>query len=63
MFYHNLKAKLDGSTRVALLNKKLELAVVIQFNKKQLNNFTQWKQMGEGEYVLGIEPCNCFVEG
>lgn len=63
VFYHNLKAKLDGSTRVALLNKKLELAVAIQFNKKQLNNFTQWKQMGEGEYVLGIEPCNCFVEG
>ena len=32
-------------------------------NKKQFLNFTQWKQMGEREYVVGIEPCNCYVGG
>ncbi len=63
VFYHNLKANINGATSVALINKKLELGVAIHFNKNQLFNFTQWKQMGEGEYVMGMEPCNCYVGG
>jgi hypothetical protein len=63
VFYHNLKSDAQGKTRVALINKKLDLGVVIYFNKNQLFNFTQWKQMGQGEYVLGMEPCNCYVGG
>lgn len=63
VFYHNLKADTNGNTCVALINKKLELGVAVRFNKKQLFNFTQWKQMGEGEYVMGLEPCNCYVGG
>lgn len=63
VFYHNLKSDTKGITCVALINKKLELGIVIRFNKNQLFNFTQWKQMGEGEYVMGMEPCNCYVGG
>jgi hypothetical protein len=63
VFYHNLKSDQNGGTSVALINKKLELGVAIHFNKNQLFNFTQWKQMGEGEYVMGMEPCNCYVGG
>lgn len=63
VFYHNLKTDNQQNTIVALINKKIELGVALHFNKKQLFNFTQWKQMGEGEYVLGLEPCNCFVGG
>ncbi len=63
VFYHNLKGDQNGCTSVALINEKLELGVAIHFNKNQLFNFTQWKQMGEGEYVMGMEPCNCYVGG
>jgi hypothetical protein len=63
VFYHNLKTDADGNTCVALVNHRLALGIAISFNKKQLFNLTQWKQMGEGEYVLGIEPCNCYVGG
>ena len=63
VFYHNLKSDQNGGTSVALINKKLELGVAIHFNKNQLFNFTQWKQMGEGDYVMGMEPCNCYVGG
>ena len=63
VFYHNLKSDQAGNTSVALVNKKLGLGVAIHFNKKQLFNFTQWKQMGEGEYVMGMEPCNCYAGG
>ena len=63
VFYHDLKTDADGNTCVAMVNHRLELGIAIHFNKKQLFNLTQWKQMGEGEYVLGIEPCNCYVGG
>ena len=63
VFYHDLKTRPDGSTSVALINDKLELGVALHFNKSQLCNFIQWKQMGEGEYVLGMEPANCLVAG
>ena len=63
VFYHDLRVGSDGNTAVALVNNKLELGVVIHFNKSQLSRFTQWKQMGEGEYVSGLEPCNCQVGG
>jgi hypothetical protein len=63
VFYHNLKTNENGDTFAALINEEIGLGIVIRFNKKQLFNLTQWKQMGEGEYVLGIEPCNCYVGG
>lgn len=63
VFYHNLKSDQNGDTCAALVNQKLELGVAIHFNKNQLFNFTQWKQMGENEYVVGMEPCNCYVGG
>jgi len=63
VFYHELNANSSGETTVALINQKLELATALHFRKDQLKNFIQWKQMGEGEYVLGMEPANCLVAG
>jgi hypothetical protein len=37
--------------------------VYVKYNKNQLPRFVQWKQMGEQDYVVGLEPCNCGVEG
>ena len=33
------------------------------YSKDQLKNLVQWKMLGQGAYVLGIEPANCHVEG
>jgi len=63
VFYHNLKTDTNGNTCIAIVNHRLELGIAFHFNKSQFFNLTQWKQMGEGEYVLGIEPCNCYVGG
>ena len=63
VFYHDLKTDADGNTCVAIINHRLALGIAFHFSKKQFLNFAQWKQMGEGEYVLGIEPCNCYVGG
>ncbi len=58
VFYHKLKADSDGSTGVRLQNNKLGIGIDIKFNIKQLQWLTQWKMMGQGDYVLGLEPCN-----
>ncbi len=63
VFYHDMKTDDLGNTFAALVNPEIKIAVAVWFNKKQLCNLTQWKQMGEGDYVLGIEPANCHVEG
>ena len=63
VFYHDFNTDDKGKTAVALINKKLEMGAALHFNKNQLPHFIQWKQMGEGEYVLGMEPANCLVGG
>ena len=63
VFYHDLRTDNKGNTSVALINETLNLGIALHFNSNQLFRFTQWKQMGEGEYVMGLEPCNCFVDG
>jgi len=63
VFYHQLNSDQAGATSVALINRKLGLGAALHFNTSQLGNFIQWKQMGEGEYVLGMEPANCLVAG
>lgn len=63
VFYHDLYCDNNGNTCVALFNERLNMGAALKYNKSQLLNLAQWKQMGEGEYVLGLEPCNCLVNG
>ncbi|HBQ82066.1 MAG TPA: hypothetical protein DD745_04210, partial [Bacteroidales bacterium] len=58
VFYHKLRTGKDGSTGVRLQNSKECIALDIVFNINQLQWLTQWKMMGQGDYVLGLEPCN-----
>ena len=43
----------------SLVNRRLGLGAYLQFDKRELGCFTQWKQLGSGAYVLGLEPGNC----
>jgi hypothetical protein len=42
-------------------NLNLGLGLRISYHRGQLPYLYQWKMMGEGMYVLGIEPANCGV--
>ena len=46
----------DGQCICGIHNPALELAVALQFNKKELPWMTNWQHWGKGEYVTGIEP-------
>lgn len=63
VFYHDLTADSDGWASIALVNPGLALRLSVRFTKSSLPNLVQWKQMGRGAYVLGLEPANCHVEG
>ena len=39
------------------------LEVSIKYRRSEYPILVQWKMMGEGLYVVGLEPANCHVEG
>jgi hypothetical protein len=67
-FYEPLPGT-DGWTRVALVNRRLAvpdgpgLGLALQWRQEELPYLTEWKMLGEGTYVVGIEPGNCLPEG
>jgi hypothetical protein len=63
VFYHDLIAGSDGFASALLANRKLQLGLYLQYRQHELPKFTHWKMVGEGEYVLGLEPANCWVQG
>ncbi|MCF7853598.1 MAG: aldose 1-epimerase family protein [Candidatus Pacebacteria bacterium] len=63
VYYHEVSPQADGQAMARIVNPELNLAATIRWRTAELPYLTQWKMMGEGEYVLGIEPANCHVEG
>jgi hypothetical protein len=60
---YEMEAKADrrGLCRAALVNPDLDggTALALEWRKAALPYVMQWKMMGQGTYVLGIEPANC----
>ncbi len=65
VYYRDVPAGADGFARVGVVNRSLEtpLGVAVAFRKRELPELIQWKMMGAGHYVCGIEPANCRVGG
>jgi hypothetical protein len=62
-FFHDIATDATNVAVVTMTNQKRGLSVTMQWDKKQFPYCIQWKMMGEGEYVCGIEPANCLVMG
>ena len=66
VYYHKMKEDSSGLVHCALVNENLEeggFGFYVKYKKEQLPQFIEWKMMGEGDYVVGMEPANCLVEG
>ncbi len=63
VFRHILKAGADGKAAVELRNPKLGLGLRWSYSLDVLPNLYEWKMMGQGAYVLGVEPSNTNVLG
>ncbi|MEK5745566.1 DUF4432 family protein, partial [Acinetobacter variabilis] len=53
----------QGMSKVALVNAELGWGIYEKFDTMQLPNFIQWKNLGAGEYVMGLEVSNSFSCG
>lgn len=66
-YYHDMAEDSEGYVRAALINKNLPdgtgFGFYVSYRKAELPKFTQWKMNGAREYVVGMEPANCWVEG
>lgn len=58
-YYH----KMTGKTSVSITNPDIKKGLTISYDAEELPCFTEWKMMGEYEYVLGLEPGNCYPDG
>ncbi len=63
VFHHKLKGDREGNVCCKIINNKFNFGVSIEFNNKQLWNFTQWKNLCQGDFVVGLEPCNNYGMG
>ncbi|UCB47146.1 MAG: aldose 1-epimerase family protein [Spirochaetota bacterium] len=63
-FLHTMAGDSEGYAHAALLNRELAggLGLFIRTSIDSLPFISEWKQMGEGDYVVGIEPCNTKIE-
>lgn len=66
-YFHEMTPARDGTVTCALVNDGFArgegFGVYVKYYKKELPRFTEWKMMGEQDYVVGFEPCNCGVQG
>lgn len=62
-YFHRLGAGPEGETATAVVNPALGLGVYVRFNRNELPCYTEWKMLGERNYVAGMEPANCLPLG
>ncbi|UCH34489.1 MAG: aldose 1-epimerase family protein, partial [Armatimonadota bacterium] len=67
VYYHNMAPDAEGRIRAALINEGFAgghgFGFYVTYRADQLPRFTEWKMMGQVDYVVGMEPANCLVEG
>lgn len=63
VYYHSPATKENGETYACLYNHQMDLGVYLKYSITQLPHLIQWKMMGEGDYVVGLEPANAYPEG
>lgn len=56
VFFHELDSSRE-TCKVAVFNRALSYGVMLSFPTAELPHLCHWKMMGEGDYVLGFEPC------
>lgn len=62
-FYHDLAANEQGHAWACLYNEAMELGAYVKYEPAKLPYLVQWKQIGEGDYVCGLEPATNKPEG
>lgn len=66
-YYHDIEPDKEGNSNIAIVNEDFNqgqgMGIWLKYNKDSLPYLVQWKHMGEGEYICGIEPSNTLLRG
>ncbi len=67
VFQHRTKTDAEGNARAALVNRTFDggrgLGVFVRWRAAELPWLNQWKMMGQGAYVVGLEPATNWTIG
>ncbi len=55
--------KMKNDFRAELVNPELGIRMKITWSGDTLPILSQWRSMAAGDYVLGLEPTNCYIMG
>ncbi len=63
VFFHDLSPDDDNMVFAGIYNDELNTGVYLKFNKDMLPYMNHWKQTGEGDYVVALEPATWYPNG
>jgi hypothetical protein len=67
VFFHDTRADAEGYVTAILANRALDqgrgFGAYVRYRQAELPRLVEWKMMGAGTYVVGVEPANCLVMG
>jgi hypothetical protein len=63
VFYCDLVPDSTGFATAMIRNEAIDVGLFVRYRQAELPRFIEWKMMGKGMYVLGMEPANCHVGG
>lgn len=58
VYFHDMTPDENGFVCAEIWNEQLNFGAYINYRADTLPHFTQWKMMGAGTYVCGLEPSN-----
>lgn len=59
-FFHTIK---EETAKISVYNPNLRCGFAMTYDTAKLPYFTEWKMMGETDYVLGVEPSISPLDG
>ncbi len=67
VFEHRIAASGADRVRIGIANPAFEpsagIGAAVEYDRRRLPRLWQWRMLGEGMYVTGIEPANCGMSG
>jgi hypothetical protein len=67
VFYHHVRPDAQGFAQAAVVNRGYGggqgLGVYVRYRAAELPHLVQWKMMGQGHYVCGVEPGSNLAGG
>lgn len=62
-YYYDVVPDETGWAHVRLTNRRENLKFTLSYRTAELDGFVQWNNFVKGEYCMGLEPCNCTIDG